>query len=163
MNNRKIIATVFILLAVVLGAIFFSQIEFPSDFKNFFKEKNFERIEFPAGIEIYFKADFYSQFGSFAIALELFVAGIHLFTKHRKANFTLALFGYTALLDPFFNIIGLFTSMLPIYAMIVFSSCAIVALWLAFSNTFQLRRISFLAAFFGFILGTAQELFFNYL
>lgn len=145
MKTRKIIATVFITIAVVLGLIFYS------------------KIDFPKGLEAYFKKEFYNQFGPLAISIELLIAGFYLYTKHPKTNFTLALFGFTALLDPFFNLIGLFTSSVPIYAMVLFVSCALLALWLAFSNAFKLGRISFIGAFVSFILGNAIELFFNYL
>lgn len=144
MNFRKIIAALFILLALVLGAIFYSELLFPTD------------------LEPYFKAEYYNQFGPLAISVELLIAGIYLFIKDSKTNFTLALFGFTALLDPLFSAIGLFTSSLPTYAMILFAICALLALWLAFSNTFKLGRISLLGAFVSFIFGNAIELFFNY-
>ncbi len=163
MNNRKIIATVFIILALVLGAIFFSQTEFFSGLKDYFKAEDYNQIDFPTGLKAYFKAEYYTQFGPFAISVELLIAGIYLFNKHPKTNFTLALFGFTALLDLFFNAIGLFTSSVPTYAMFLFVSCALLALWLAFSNTFKLGRISFIGAFVSFILGNAIEFFFNYL
>ena len=145
MKNRKIIAILFILIGLVLGAIFFTN------------------IHFPEGLVSYFKKDFYSQFGPLAISVELLIAGLYLFKKDPKTNFTLALFGFTALLDPFFSVIGLFTSAVPIYAMILFVCCALLALWLAFSNTFTLGRISFFEVIVSFILGNAVELFFNYL
>ena len=163
MNNRKIIATVFIILAIVLGAIFFSQTEFLTGLKDYFKEEYYNQIKFPTGLETYFKAEYYNQFAPFAISVELLIAGFYLFNKHPKTNFTLALFGFTALLDLFFNAIGLFTSSVPTYAMFLFVSCALLAIWLAFSNTFKLGRISFIGAFVSFILGNAIELFFNYL
>ena len=145
MKTRKIIATVFITMAIVLGMIFYA------------------KIDFPIGLEAYFKKEFYSQFGPLAISIELLVAGFYLFTKHPKSNFTLGLFGFTALLDIIFNTIGLFNSGVPTYAMILFVICAIVALWLAFSNAFKLGRISVIGVIASFILGSAVELFFNYL
>lgn len=144
MNTRKIIALIFIGIALVLGVLFYLS------------------IRFPEGIEEYFKKEYYNQFGPLAIAVELLVAGFHLFKKHPKANFTLALFGFTAVLDPIFNLTGLFTSMVPIYAMVLFTLCALVSLWLSFTNTFELGKISFLGALWGFVLGNAVELFFNY-
>jgi len=144
MNTRKIIATLFILLALVLGVLFYSE------------------LLFPKGLEDYFTAEYYNQFGPLAICVELLVAGCYLFSKHLNTNFTLALFGFTALLDPFFHAIGLFPSDVPTYGMILFAVCALLALWLAFSNTFKLGRISFLGAVVSFILGNAVELFFNY-
>lgn len=144
MRNRKIIATVFMLLAIVLGVIFFT------------------KINFPIGLEAYFKKDFYNQFGSLALSVELLMAGFYLFTKHAKTNFALALFGFTVLLDPIFSAMGLFTSSVPNYAMVLFICSAIIALWLSFSNTFKLGRISLIGVVVSFILGTVVELFFNY-
>ena len=145
MKTRKIIATIFIIMAIVLGVIFYI------------------KIDFPMGLEAYFKKEYYSQFGPLAICIELLIAGFYLFTKHPKSNFTLALFGFTALLDPIFNTIGLFTSRVPTYAMVLFVIWALLALWLAFSNTFKLGRISLIGVIVSFILGITVELFFNYL
>ena len=144
MNTRKIVAALFILLALVLGTIFYTELYFPQE------------------LAAYFKWSYYNQFGPLAICVELLIAGLYLYRKNTKTNFTLALCGFTALLDPLCNAIGLFESSVPIDGMILFAVCAIVALWLAFSNTFKLGRISFLGAFLSFILGNAVELFFNY-
>ncbi len=144
MKARKIIALVFIILALVLGVIFYLD------------------IDFPIGLEAYFKKEYYNQFGPLAICVELLIAGIYLFKQHANVNFTLALFGFTALLDPIFNSIGLFSSMVPLYATALFVCCALLSLWLAFSDTFKLGRISLIGAFASFILGNAVELFFNY-
>jgi hypothetical protein len=143
--TRKIIAIVFMIIAIVLGVIFYIE------------------IDFPIGLEAYLKKAFYSQFGPLAICIELLIAGLYLFVKHPKSNFTLALFGFTALLDPVFNTIGLFTSIVPAYGMVFFVICSLVALWLAFSNTFEMGRISLMGVIVSFILGLAVELFFNYL
>ena len=145
MKTRKIIALFFIIIALVLGVIFYF------------------KIQFPIGLEAYFKKEYYSQFGNLAISIELLIAGIYLFNKNVKVNFTLALFGFTVLLDVVFNLLGLFTSMIPVYAMVVFICCALLSLWLAFTDTFSLGRISFIGAVISFILGNAVELFFNYL
>jgi hypothetical protein len=145
MKTRKIIALLFIILALILSVIFYLE------------------IQFPKGLEAYFKKEYYSQFGPLAISIELLIAGIYLFNKHAKVNFTLALFGFTALLDVVFNLLGLFTSMIPVYATVLFICCALLSLWLAFTDTFNLGRISFIGAVLSFILGNAVELFFNYL
>ncbi|MEP3210174.1 MAG: hypothetical protein ABJN95_13325 [Maribacter sp.] len=121
------------------------------------------KIEFPQGFEAYFKRAYYNQFGPLAISIELIIASYYLFIGHEKTNFTLALFGFTALLDPLFNQIGLFNSIVPLYGTIILSICAVLCLWLAFANTFQLKRLSRLAAILSVILGVFVELFFNYL
>ena len=143
MNLQKILAVVFVLIAMGLGFDFHSDISYP---------------EGPGG---YFKNDYIGQFGPLAICVELLVAGIHLFRSHPKANFTLALFGFTALLDPVFNAVGLITTNVPVYGTMLFIFCAIPALWIAFTNTFDLGRISWPRAAGSFVLGILVELFFN--
>lgn len=144
MKPIKIIALIFIILALTLGIIFYLD------------------VRFPVGIDAYFKKEYYNQFGPLAISIELLIAGIYLFKRHIKANFALALFGFTVLLDFIFNLLGLFSSMLPIYGMILFICCALLSLWLAFTDTFKLGRISIIGALTSFILGNIVELFFNY-
>lgn len=145
MNKRGIISWVFIMIALVLGVIFFL------------------KLEFPIGLDTYFKKSYYGQFGPLAISVELLIAGFYLYREHPKTNFALALFGFTALLDPLFNFMGLFASNVPLYGTIIFSVCAIFALWIALSNTFKLKKISLIAVFISFALGLMVELFFNYL
>ena len=145
MKRRTAIAILFMTIAIILGVVFYRQIVTPDS------------------LEAYFKASYYNQFGPIAICIELLVAGYYLLIKPAKANFVLALFAFTALLDPFFNIIGLFSSSVPVYAMIIFGCCAVLSLWLAFTDTFGLGRISFLGTLVSFVLGNAVELFFNYL
>ena len=144
MNFRRIIAVAFIVIALVLGIIFYIQ------------------LEFPKGLEPYFDKEYYNQFGPLAICVELLIAGYQLFIKHAKTNFTLALFAFTAILDPVFNAVGLFQTSVPVFGTILFIICAIPALWICFTNAFGLGRISFIWAFGSLVLGLIVELFFNY-
>ncbi|WP_179344910.1 hypothetical protein [Winogradskyella ursingii] len=121
------------------------------------------KIDFPQGFEPYLKREYYNQFGPLAISIELLFASYYLFIRHKKANFALSLFGFTALLDPLFNQIGLFNSIVPLYGTIILTICALLCLWLAFANTFKLQRLSRWAAMLSVILGIFIELFFNYL
>ena len=145
MKKRKIISILLLIIGAALSVAFIV------------------KIEFPQGFEAYFKREYYNQFGPLAISIELLIASYYLFIGHKKANFTLALFGFTALLDPLFNQIGLFNSIVPLYGTIILSICALLCLWLAFANTFKLKRLSLLAAILSVILGVCIELFFNYL
>lgn len=145
MNKRKIIAVLLLIVGVSLSVAFML------------------KIEFPQGFEAYFKREYYNQFGPLAISVELLIASYYLFIGHKKTNFTLALFGFTALLDPLFNQIGLFNSLMPLYGTIILSICALLCLWLAFTNTFKLKRLSHLAATLGVVFGVFVELFFNYM
>ncbi|MFC0605410.1 hypothetical protein [Winogradskyella pulchriflava] len=145
MKKRKTIALLLFIIGIVLSTAFII------------------KIEFPQGFEAYFKREYYNQFGPLAISVELLIASYYLFIGHKKTNFTLALFGFTALLDPIFNQIGIFNSIVPLYGTIILSVCALLCLWLAFTNTFKLKRLSILAAVLSAILGIFVELFFNYL
>lgn len=144
-KKRKTVSLVLMLIALVISIAFLL------------------KIAFPQGFETYFRREYYNQFGPLAIGIELLIASYYLLIGHEKTNFALALFGFTALLDPFFDQIGLFESIVPLYGTIILSICALFCLWLAFKNSFKLKRISFIAAFASFILGSFVELFFNYL
>lgn len=144
MKKRKTIAVSFIVLSLILGVIFYLKIDYPENFEG------------------YFKKSYYGQFGPLAICIELLIAAYYLFVGHTKSNFALALFAFTALLDMLFNITGLFTSGVPNYAMVLFFICAVISLWIAFSNAFNLGRITLLGSITSFILGNAIEFYFNY-
>ncbi|MBO6606096.1 hypothetical protein [Psychroserpens sp.] len=120
------------------------------------------KIEFPRGFEAYFKREYYNQFGPLVISVELLIASYYLFIGHEKTNFALALFGSTALLDPIFNQLGIFESVMPLYGTIISSICGLFCLWLAFANSFELKRLSRLLGLLSLILGVLVELFFNY-
>ena len=145
MKKRKIISLLLLIVGIALSVAFLI------------------KIEFPQGFEQYFKREYYNQFGPLAISIELIISSYYLFIGHKKTNFTLALFGFTALLDPLFNQIGLFNSIVPLYGTIILSICALLCLWLAFANAFKLKRLSRLAAILSVVLGVFVELFFNYL
>jgi len=145
MEKRKIISLLLLLVGVVLSVAFIS------------------RVEFPQGFEAYFEREYYNQFGPLAISIELLIAGYYLFRGHKKTNFALALFGFTALLDPLFDQVGLFDSIVPSYGTIILSICGLLCIWLAFANPFELKRLSGLVAILSLVLGVFVELFFNYL
>ncbi|MEO1485252.1 MAG: hypothetical protein AAFU57_05875 [Bacteroidota bacterium] len=145
MKARICIALGFMFIGLALALIFFSQIEFPTD------------------LRMYFRAGTYDQFGPFVISVEMMIAGASLLFSPAKANFALALFGFTALLDPFFNLTGIFTSLVPTYATLLFVFCAIFALFISFTDTLGTGRIKPLEVVKSFVLGTAIEVFINYL
>ncbi len=145
MKKREIISLLLLIIGIALSIAFIL------------------KIEFPQGLEAYFKREYYNQFGPLAISIELLIASYYLFIGHKKTNFTLSLFGFTALLDPFFNQIGLFNSIVPLYGTIILSICGLLCLWIAFANTFKLKRLSCLATLLSVVLGVFIELFFNYL
>ncbi len=140
---KKITAFSFIIIALVFGVIFYQKVELPTVWEG------------------YFTKDYYGQFGPLAICVELLIAGLYLFKNNKKVNFSLALFGFTVLMDFIFTLAGLFSNALPFYAKLIFLICAVWSLWLAFTDTFKLGRITFWSALFSFALGNVVELFFN--
>ncbi|MEL6303540.1 MAG: hypothetical protein AAGL29_04025 [Bacteroidota bacterium] len=143
MKARIFIALGFISIGLAFSLIFFTQIEFPTE------------------VRTYFRTGTYDKFGPLVISVEMVVAGASLLFSKSKANFALAIFGFTALLDPFFNLTGIFTSLVPTYATLVFVFCAIISLWIAFTDTFDTGRIKLFEVLKSFVLGTAIELFIN--
>lgn len=144
MTSQRIIALVFIGIALTLAFIFYFGVDFPDDLGG------------------YFKKSYYSQYGPIAISVELMMAGYYLFKGNKKANFALALFGFTASLDIFFHITSILNSSVPLVGMILFALCAIAAFYIAFSNAFNLGKISLWGTLLSFILGNAIEFFFNF-
>lgn len=144
MKKRKLVSLLLLLIGVVLSVAFIL------------------RIEFPQGLEVYFKREYYNQFGPLAISVELLIAGYYFLIGHTKTNFALALFGFTALLDPLFDQLGLFDSIVPLYGTIILSICGLFCIWLAFANPFELKRLSHFVAILSLVLGVFIELFFNY-
>ena len=145
MKKRKVISSVILIIAALLSFAFLFN------------------IEFPQGFEAYFKREYYNQFGPLAISVELLIAGYYLQVEHKKTNFALALFGFTAILDPVFHQIGLFESIVPLYGTIILLICALLCLWLAIANPLKLKRLSSIEAILGVVIAVIVELFFNYL
>lgn len=144
MKTRKTIAVAFIVLSVILGVVFYLKINYPENLVG------------------YFKKSYYGQFGPLAICVELLTGAYYLFIGHKKSNFALALFAFTALLDIIFNLTGVFISGVPPYAMIIFFICATISLWIAFSNAFNLGRITLFWVITSLVLSSAIEFYFNY-
>ncbi|MDT0607051.1 hypothetical protein [Croceitalea rosinachiae] len=144
MSLRKVIAVVFMGIAFIFSVFFYLETNRPEDFAE------------------YFNLSFYTQYGPVAISIELFIAGFYLFKASKKANFALALFGFTTVIDILFHITSLITSNTPLYAMFVFSGCAIGAFYISFSNAFNLGKITLLATLTSFVMGNAIEWFFNF-
>ena len=141
---RKILSLAFIGVGITLCIVFYAAVDLPEDVRS------------------YLRVGFYGQFGRMAIAIELLVAGFHLFRNHPKTNFTMGLFGFTAVLDPIFTYLGIFTSNMPLYGTIIFLCFAVISFWIAFTNAFGSGKISVLNVILTFSLGVIIELFFNY-
>ena len=141
---HRILSIAFLITGGVLAVIFYSEMTIPDNISG------------------YFKREYYGQLGGIVIAIELITAGMHLLQKHKKINFTMALFGFSAVLDPIFNYTGILSSNVPDYGTIIFLVFAVVALYIAFTNAFDSDKISIRNILLSLILGVIIELFFNY-
>lgn len=141
---RKLIAISFGVIALVIGVILFLKVDTPEHFG------------------VYFTKAYYGEFGAIAICVELLAAAYYLFIGHKKTNFAMALFAFTAVLDIAINLLGFATIAVPYLIMLAFLVCAIVAFYIAFSNAFNLGKISLVNVIFSFVLGNAIAFYFNY-
>ena len=120
------------------------------------------KIDFPVGLEGYFQRTYYMQFGGVALAVEMGLAGYYLLRSSNRANFMLALFGFSVVLDIVFGLIGVFSSILTGGTLWVFGLIAFESFVIAFSNQYNTGKIAVSKVVISFLLGTAFELFFNY-
>ncbi len=110
------------------------------------------------GLKSYLSLDYLMQLTPLIISVMLLAGGVFLIIKHAHAIPALALFGFTALEDIIFNWFGITTSYLPIYAIVVFFCCALIALWIVYSNMFDIKRLSVKEGALALIFGTAVNL-----
>lgn len=145
MNYRKITGAVYAITALIYSVIFAL------------------KLDFSIQLQSYFTLEYYMQFVSLIVSMMLLFAGIYLYLKKLKTNFTLALFGHTVLEEVLFDWIEITTSNLPIYAIPIFLLFAIVALWFAYSNTFNLKRLSYKEVIVSLLFGAIESFLSGYL
>lgn len=141
MKKSTIVGVIMATTALVLGVIYFI------------------RIEFSIQLESYFSLAYVMQFTPLIISLMLFISGFMLVKKMPKANFYLALFGADALEEVIFHWFGLINSNLGTYAMLLFFFIALAALWMAYSNVFNLKKMSLKEVVLSIVLGALISLF----
>lgn len=141
MKNSRIIGIAFTLLAI---AICYNVIC---------------RIEFSIQLENNFSLEYWMQFTPLVIGLTMLVSGVFLIFEHPKTNFMLSLFGFDVLEEIIFDYIGYTTTNLVSLEVIVLLICALVALWMAFSNPFKLKPLSTKEVIIGLVFGALLSLF----
>ena len=144
MAVRKIIGITFSIIAVLSSIIFITQSNVSFDFKEYFD----------FSLKSYFSLAYLRQVTPLIISLILLYGGVLLIIKPSRSNPVLALFGFTVLEEVMFNWLNIITIELPIYIIAAFFFCALLALWIAFSNTINLKRLSFKEGLSSVILGT---------
>lgn len=140
MGKRKIIGAGFSIIALATIGIFIAQ------------------TDFSIQLQSYLSLEYCMQFVPLIISLLLLFGGVSLFVNRPNANFALALFGYAALEEILFSWFGVTSTYLSTYSIALFFCCAIVALWIAHSNAFNLRRLSYSEIIISVVFGALESL-----
>lgn len=145
MVNRKLIGTVFIVVALITLGIFIS------------------RTEFSIQLQDWISFNYYIQFSAYFISIMLLYSGVYLFRLNPKSNFAMAIFGYTVFEVVALGWMGIISNNLGTYATIMFGCCAIVALWIAHANSFSSRKLSLKEILISISIGALESLLLYYL
>jgi hypothetical protein len=149
MAARKIIGIIFSIIAVLFSVIFIIQSNLSMDFKAYFD----------LSLKPYFSLEYLRQITPLIHCSILLYGGILLIIKPSKSNPILALFGFTVLEEVVFGWLNIITINFPVYVIAVFCCCALLSFWIAYSNTINLKRLSFKEAVSSLILGTLINAF----
>ena len=152
MEARKIIGIIFSIIAVLFSTSFIIQSGISIDFNNYFD----------FSFKSYFSLEYLRQITPLILCLILLYGGFLLIIKPSKSNPVLALFGFTVVEEIVFNWFGIITINYPVYSIAVFFCSALLALWIAYSNTINSKRLSFKEGVSSIILGTFINLFSYY-
>ncbi len=144
MAARKIIGIIFSVIAILFCVIFILQSNVSIDFKEYFD----------FSFKSYFSLTYLSQITPLILCLILLYGGLLLIIKPDKSNPVLALFGFTVLEEILFDWFDIITINFPVYVIVVLFCCALVALWVAYSNRINSKRLSFKEGLSSLILGT---------
>jgi len=143
--KRKLIGAVFSTIAVVAIGIFITE------------------TEFNIQLQSYLSLEYYMQFVPLIISFLLFYGGVSLFNNRPNANFALALFGYAALEEILFDWLGISSTYLSTVSIVLFFCCAIAALWISHTNSFNLKRLSYIEIVISIVFGAVESLILNIL
>lgn len=145
MEIRKIIGIVFSLVSLITLCIFIS------------------RTEFSIQLQSWVSFKYYIQFAPYVISIMLLYCGLYLISKNPKSNFALAIFGYTIFEIIVLDWIGIVSNNLGTITTILFGCCAIFALWIAHSNSLNLKRLSWTEVLTSIFIGALESLLLFYL
>ena len=152
MPARKIIGTVFSLIAIVCSIIFIKGSDLSFNLREYFD----------FSLKSYFSLEYFRQITPLIVTLILLYGGVLLMIKPSKSNAVLALFGFTVLEEVVFSWLGIITINLPGLIIAIFLTCALFALWIAYSDKINLKRLSMKDGLSSLFLGTLINLFSYY-
>jgi hypothetical protein len=125
MATRKIIGIIFSVTAILFSIIFLIQSYLNINLKEYFDYY----------FKSYFSLSYFNQILTLILYFILLYGGVLLIIKPIKPNLVLALFGFTVLEEIVLSWFGLISIDFPIYIVVIFFSSALLALWVAYSDT----------------------------
>lgn len=112
------------------------------------------RVEF----ETYFKPEYYLKFSLLIISAMLFNAAVVLFRNAKGVNLALAIFGYTVIQESLFDLIGVTSMNMPLFAYVLLLICALPCIWIAHSNMFNTEKLSTKGLVISLTIGALESL-----
>lgn len=144
MATRKIIGIVFSVIAIPFSIMFLIQSDLNINLKEYFDYS----------FKSYFSLSYFNQILPLILCFILLYGGVLLIIKPIKSNPVLALFGFTVLEEIMFSWFGLISIDFPIYIVVLFFSIALLALWIAYSDTINQKHLSLKEGVSSLIMGT---------
>ena len=144
MATRKIIGILFSVIAILFSIIFLIQSDLNINLKEYFDYS----------FKSYFSLSYFNQILPLILCFILLYRGVLLIIKPIKSNPILALFGFTVLEEIVFSWFGLISINFPIYIVVIFFSSALLALWIAYSDTINQKHLSLKEGVSSLITGT---------
>ena len=144
MATRKIIGIVFSVIGILFSIIFLIQSDLHINLKEYFDYS----------FKSYFSLSYFNQILPLILCFILLYGGVLLIIKPIKSNPVLALFGFTVLEEIVFSWFGLISIDFPIYIVVLFFSIALLALWIAYSDTINQKHLSLKEGVSSLIMGT---------
>ncbi|WP_296384781.1 hypothetical protein, partial [Winogradskyella sp.] len=132
MATRKIIGIVFSVIGILFSIIFLIQTDLNINLKEYFDYS----------LKSYFSLSYFNLILPLILCFILLYGGVLLIIKPIKSNPVLALFGFTVLEEIMFSWFGLISIDFPMYVVAIFFSSALLALWIAYSDTINQKRLS---------------------
>lgn len=144
MATRKIIGIVFSVIAILFSIMFLIQSDLNINLKEYFDYS----------FKSYFSLSYFNQILPLILCFILLYGGVLLIIKPIKSNPVLALFGFTVLEEIMFSWFGLISIDFPIYIVVIFFTSALLALWIAYSDTINQKHLSLKEGVSSLIMGT---------
>jgi hypothetical protein len=149
METRKLIGITFINIAVISSILFSIEENLTLDIKNYFD----------FSFKSYFSIAFLRRITPLILCFILLYGGFLLLLKPLKSNTVLALFGFTVIEEIVFHWFGIMTIDFSAFIIGLFFCCAILCLFIAYSNQINLKRLSIKEGLSSLLFGTLINAF----